>query len=33
VTFLLRSFPCLDIQIQIVKSIPLEQNKIIPTGR
>lgn len=31
-TFLLRSFPCLDIQIQIVKSIPLVQNKIIPTG-
>jgi len=33
VTFLLRSFPCLDIQIQIAKSIPLEQNKIIQTGR
>ena len=31
-TFLLRSFPCLDIQIQIAKSICLEQNKIIPTG-
>jgi hypothetical protein len=31
-TFLLSSFPCLDIQIQIAKSIPLEQNKIIQTG-
>jgi hypothetical protein len=31
-TFLLRSFPCLDIQIQIAKSISLEQNKIIRTG-
>lgn len=31
-TFLLRSFPCLDIQIQIAKSILLEQNKIIQTG-
>ncbi len=30
-TFLLSSFPCLDIQIQIAKSIPLEQNKIIQT--
>jgi hypothetical protein len=30
--FLLRSFPCLDIQIQIEKSISLEQNKIIQTG-
>src|SRR3990172_124598 len=26
VTFLVRSFPCLDIQIQIAKSISLEQN-------
>jgi hypothetical protein len=31
-TFLLRTLPCLDIQIQIAKSIPLEQNKIIRTG-
>jgi len=31
-TFLLSSFSCLDIQIQIAKSIPLEQNKIIQTG-
>jgi hypothetical protein len=31
-TFLLSSFPCLDIQVQIAKSIPLEQNKIIQTG-
>jgi hypothetical protein len=31
-TFLLHSFPYLDIQIQIAKSICLEQNKIIPTG-
>lgn len=30
--FLLGSFPCLDIQIQIAKSIPLKQNKIIQTG-
>jgi hypothetical protein len=31
-TFLLHSFPYLDIQIQIAKSIHLEQNKIIQTG-
>jgi hypothetical protein len=31
-TFLLRTFPCLDIQIQIAKSIALEQNRIIQTG-
>jgi hypothetical protein len=31
-TFLLSSFPCLDIQVQIAKSIPLEQNNIIQTG-
>ncbi len=31
-TFLLGSFPCLDIQIQIAKSIPLEQNLIMPKG-
>ena len=31
-TFLLSSFPCLDIQIQIAKSIPLEHNFIIQNG-
>jgi hypothetical protein len=31
-TLLLDSFSCLDIQIQIAKSIPLDQNKIIHTG-
>jgi hypothetical protein len=31
-TLLLGSFPCLDIQIQIAKSIPLEHNFIIQTG-
>jgi hypothetical protein len=30
--YLLSSLPCLDIQIQIAKSVPLEQNKIIHTG-
>ena len=33
ITFLLRSFPLLDIQVQIVKSIPLGQNGFIyPVG-
>jgi len=31
-TLLLSSFPCLDIQIQIAKSIPLEHNFIIQKG-
>jgi hypothetical protein len=31
-TFLLGSFPCLDIQVQIAKSVPLEQNGIISSG-
>ncbi len=31
-TLLLGSFSCLDIQIQIAKSIPLGHNFIIPTG-
>ena len=31
-TFLLSSFPCLDIQIQIAKSVRLDHNFIIQTG-